>query len=157
MSGWTLFLCAAAAGMLLILWMDHVRRQHEQMDKERMRRSMLYYEIDPLVQEARKHDIDHVLVERSRIVFFSVCPPGEIGSYVFSEWGHRPLNPRRVWALLQAVCDDVPVLQESRCYRLKPYWVIRPNGQRDRAYELIIRSGYKTEVMYSRQRKPRLY
>ena len=45
MSGWTLFLCAAALGMLLILWFDRSRRQHEEMDKERMRHSMLYYEV----------------------------------------------------------------------------------------------------------------
>ena len=74
MSGWTLFFCTAAIGMLLILWVDHTRRQHERMDKERMRGSMLYYEIYPLVLEARKHEIDHVLIERTRIVFFAVCP-----------------------------------------------------------------------------------
>ena len=45
MGGWTLFFCAAAVGMLAILWTDHIRRQHERMDAERMRGSMLYYEI----------------------------------------------------------------------------------------------------------------
>lgn len=157
MSGWTLFFCAAAVGMLLILWGDRVRRQHEQVDKERMRGSMLYYEIYPLVVEARKHDIDHVQIERTRIVFFSVCPPGEIGAFVLSEWGHRPLNPRRTLALAQVIADDLPILQESQCYRLKRYRVMRPNGKKDDAYQFIIRSRYKTEIMYARQRKPRLY
>ena len=157
MSGWTLFFCAAAVGMLLILWADHVRRQHEQQDKERMRRSMLYYEIYPLVQEAQRHDIDHVLIERTRVVFFSVCPPGEIGAFVLAQWGHRPLNPRRTWALTQAICDDLPILQESQCYRLRPYRVTRPTGQKDQAYQFMIRSGYKSEVMNARQRTPRLY
>ena len=157
MSGWTLFLCAAALGMLLILWYDRSRRQHEEMDKERMRRSMLYYEVYPLVLEARKYNIDRVQVERTRVVFFSVCPPGEIGSYVFSEWGHRPLNPRRTWALAQVIADDLPVLQETQCYRLRRYKVMRPTGQKDDAYQFIVRSGYKTELMYARERKPRLY
>ena len=101
MSGWTVFLCTAALGMLLILWYDRSRRQHEEMDKERMRHSMLYYEVYPLVLEARKYNIDRVQIERTRVVFFSVCPPGEIGAYVLSEWGHRPLNARRTWALAQ--------------------------------------------------------
>jgi hypothetical protein len=157
MSGWTLFFCAAALGMLLVLWVDHSRRQHERIDKERMRGSMLYYEIYPLVLEARKHEIDHVLIERTRIAFFAVCPPGEIGAFVLSEWGHRPLNSRRTLALAQVIADDLPVLQEPRCYRLKRYRVTRPNGQKDDAYQFIIRSGYKTELMYARQRKPRLY
>ena len=157
MSGWTLFLCAATIGMLLILWADYIRRQHELMDKERMQGSMLYYEIYPLVLEARKHEIDHVQIERTRITFFSVCPPGEIGSFVLSEWGHRPLNSRRTLALTQVIADDLPILQENKCYRLKRYRVTRPNGQKDDAYQFIIRSGYKTELMYARQRKPRLY
>ena len=157
MSGWTLFFCAAALGMLIIVGIDYSRRQHEQMDRERMRGSMLYYEISPLVAEARKHEIDHVLIERTRVVFYAVCPPGEIGSFVLSEWGHRPLNPRRTLALAQVIADDLPVLQQSHCYRLQTYKVTRPNGQKDQAYRFIIRSGYKTELMYARERMPRLY
>ncbi len=157
MGGWTRFFCAAAVGMLAILWTDHIRRQHERMDVERMRGSMLYYEIYPLVVEARRHNIDHVIIERTRIVFFSVCPPGEIGAFVMSEWGHRPLNPRRTLALAQVIADDLPILQESRCYRLKRYKGPRPNGQKDDAYQFMIRSSYKTGLMYARERKPRLY
>ena len=157
MSGWTLFLCAAALGMLLILWFDRSRRQHEEMDKERMRHSMLYYEVYPLVLEARKYDIDRVQIERTRIVFFSVCPRGDIGAYVLSECGQRPPSARGTRALAQVIADDLPVLQESQCYRLRRYKVMRPTGQKDDAYQFIIRSGYKTEIMYARERKPRLY
>ena len=55
------------------------------------------------------------------------------------------------------IADDLPVLQESQCYRLRRYKVMRPTGQKDEAYQFIIRSGYKTELMYARERKPRLY
>ena len=157
MSGWTLFFCAAVAGALAILASDWNRRRHEQVYKERMRRSMLFYEIYPLIVEARQHDIDRVQIERSRIIFYAVCPPGEVGSYVLAERGHRPLNPHRVWALTQAVADELPVLQESRCYKLKRYKVMRPNGKKDDAYQFIIRNAYKMECLYARQRKPRLY
>jgi hypothetical protein len=107
--------------------------------------------------EARRHNIDHVIIERTRVVFFSVCPPGELGAFVMSEWGHRPLNPRRTMALAQAIADDLPILQENRCYKLQRYKVMRPNGQKDDAYQFMIRSSYKTELMYARERKPRLY
>ena len=33
----------------------------------------------------------------------------------------------------------------------------RPTGQKDEASQFVIRSGYKTEIMYARERKPRLY
>ena len=139
------------------LWADRRRRQHEQMYKKRMRESMLYYEIYPLVVEARKHDLDQVQIERGRVTFCAVCPPGEIGAYVMSDHGHRPLNPQRLWSLTQVLADDVPILQESRCYRFRRYRVTRPNGQKDDAYQFIIRPSYKTDLMYARQRTPRLY
>ena len=157
MNGWAVLLSAVLAGAIAALWVDSRRRQHEKMYKIRMRNSMLYYEIYPLVAEARKHDLDRVQIERTRVAFYAVCPPGEIGSYVFSEHAHRPLNPQRTWALTQVLADDLPVLQEARCYRFRRYKVMRPNGQKDGAYQFIIRPSYKTEIMYARQRRPRLF
>ena len=157
MSGWTLIIMAALAGAVVLYWSDRRRLQHEQIDKERMRGSMLYDEIYPLVAEAKKHQIDRVLVERSRVVIYTVCPPGLLGEYVLTDRGHRPLNDIRTWALAQVIAEDLPVLQHSACYRLRRYRVMRPNGRRDDAYQFIIRSRYKTELMYARQRHPRLY
>ena len=59
--------------------------------------------------------------------------------------------------MAQVIADGLPVLQESQCYRLRRYKVMRPTGQKDDAYQFVIRSGYKTEIMYARERKPRLY
>lgn len=157
MSGWTLFFCAAAVGLLLLFIQERVARQHEEMYKQRMRGSMLYYEISSLIDEAKKHDLDRVLIERGRVAFYAVCPPGEVGSYLFSEHGHRPLNPDRVWALTQVIADEFPLLREKQCYRMKRYPITRPNGQTDDAFQFVIRTAYKTDLMYARQRKPRLY
>lgn len=157
MNGWTLLFGAAVLCIIGVILADIRRRQHEQMYKKRMRESMLYYEIYPLVVEARKHDLDRVQIERSRVIFYAVCPPGEVGSYVLSEHGHRPLNAHRTWALTQVLADDLPILQEYRCYRFRRYRVTRPNGQKDDAYQFIIRQNYKTDLMYARQRKPRLF
>lgn len=156
MSGWTLLLLAAVAVVALFLW-DRSRRQHEEIYKQRMRGSMLYYEIYPLIVEAKKHDLDRVIIERGRVAFYAVCPPGEVGSYQFRDGGHRPLNPHRVWALAQLIADEVPLLNEKGCYRLKRYVITRPNGQKDDAYQFIIRTGYKTDLMYARQRRADLY
>ena len=152
MSAGALAVCAAGVGLLLSFLIDRRRRQHEQLYVKRMQGSMLYYELYPLIALARKHDIDHVQVERSRIVIYSVCPPGKIGEYVLSEWGRRPLNPERTWALAQALALDLPILQETQQYRLRRYRVIRPNGQKDYGYQFMIRRGYKTELMQARQR-----
>jgi len=157
MNGWTLFLGAAAVGLLLLFFQERISRQHEEMYKQRMRGSMLYYEIYPLIAEARKHDLDRVIIERSRIAFYAVCPPGEVGSFLFSERGHRPLNPYRVWALTQVIADDFPLLKEKGCYRMKRYVITRPNGMKDDAFQFVIRTAYKADLMYARQRKPRLY
>ena len=39
-----------------------------------MRGSMLYNEIYPLIAEAQKRQIDRVLVERNRVVIYTVFP-----------------------------------------------------------------------------------
>ena len=151
MNGWTCCLVAVLllAGVALLI--DRDRRQHEQVYAQWMRRSMLYYEIRALVNEAKKHEIDRVQIERSRIVFYAVYPPGKIGEYVLSDHGHRPLNPYRTMALAQALLEDLPVLQENRYYRLQRYTVVRPNGKKDYGYRFTIRSHYKAKLMYARQ------
>ena len=78
-------------------------------------------------------------------------PPGKIGEYVLSDHGHRPLNPQRTLALVQALMADVPIQEENRYYRLQRYAVTRPNGQKDYGYQFTIRSAYKTKLMYARQ------
>ncbi len=153
MSGWTLLFLAVLGLAAVALLIDHDRRQHEEVYAQRMRRSMLYYEIYALVSEARKHEIDRVQIERNRIVFYAVYPPGKIGEYVLTDHGHRPLNSYRTMALAQALMEDLPVLQESRYYRLQRYTVVRPNGKKDHGYRFTIRSHYKAKLMYARQQR----
>ena len=157
MDGWTLVFCVMLACAGLLLWSDLRRRQHERLYRQRMRGSMLYYEIHPLIQEAQKRQIDRVLVERNRVVIYTVFPPGMLGEFVLTDSGHRPLNADRTWALTEVIAEDLPALRQSRCYRLKRYRVLRANGKRDSAYMFIIRSAYKTELLTARQRRPRLY
>ena len=157
MDGWTLVFCVMLAVAGLLFWSDHRRRQHEQIYKKRMKGSMLYCEIYPLIVEAQKRHIDRVVVERSRVVIYTVFPPGMLGEYVLTDSGHRPLNADRTWALAEAIADDLPALKQSRCYRLKRYRVMRPNGKTDGAYMFIIHSAYKSELLCARQRRPRLY
>lgn len=153
MDGWTLFFALALAAAGCALLVDYHKRKYEEVYAERMRRSMLYYEIHSLVSEAKSHEIDRVQVERNRIVFYAVYPPGKIGEYVLTDHGHRPLNPERTLALVQALMEDLPILQENRYYRLQRYPVIRPNGKKDYGYRFTIRSGYKTKLMYARQQR----
>lgn len=153
MSGWTLFFCAfGLVAVLALLIADEKRRQHELLQMERMRSSMLYYELYPLVLFARKHDIDRVQIERNRVVFYGVCPPGSMGEFSLTERNYRPLNEQRTRALMLVLAEDIPILRENGCYRLQRYRVYRPNGKRDDAYQYVIRSRYKTALMYERKR-----
>ena len=152
MGGWTLFLCGAAfrAAVILLVW-DERRRQHELLRMERMRASALYYQLYPQVVFARKHQLDRVQIERSRVTFYAICPPGRICDFVMAEHGFRPLSPQRVKALAQVIADDIPELQVNAHYKLRRYRLTRPNGQKGDAYLFTIRSRYKTQLMYARQ------
>ena len=155
MNGGALFFSAIGlAAALILLIYDERRRQHELLAMERMRGSMLYYDLYPLVAYARQHNLDRVQVERSRVVFYGVCPPGRMGEFVLAERGYRPLNARRTLALAQVLAEDIPVLRSGACYRLRRYAVQRPNGRRDNGYQYVICSRYKTALMYERQWAP---
>jgi len=107
-----------------------------------------------MVLYARKHEIDRVRVERNRIVFYGVCPPVSMGEFILSQRGYRPLNARRTKALVMVLAEDIPLLRSNTHYRLQRYPVIRPNGQKDHGYQYVIRSYYKTALMYERRRVP---
>lgn len=157
MNGWAFFFFAALlmTGISLLI-SDGVRRQHELKQMERMRRSRMYYDLYPLVQYARRHNIDRVQIERTRIIFYAVSPPGKMGQFVLEEMNYRPLSPRHTRALTLVLAEDLAPLQEKKWYRLKKYYVMRPNGIRDEAYQYIITSRYKTALV-SRKNRVHLY
>lgn len=157
MNGWAFFFFAALlmTGISLLI-SDGVRRQHELKQMERMRRSRMYYDLYPLVQYARRHNIDRVQIERTRIIFYAVSPPGKMGQFVLEEMNYRPLSPRHTRALTLVLAEDLSPLQEKKWYRLKKYYVMRPNGIRDEAYQYIITPRYKTALV-SRKNRVHLY
>lgn len=152
MGGWTLFLCGAAFALALglLIWDDR-RRRHELLRMERMRASSLYYQLYPQVMFARQHQLDRVQIERNRITFYAICPPGRICDFVVAEYGFRAMTPKRVQALMHLLAEDIPALQINAHYRLRRYRIIRPNGQKDFGYLFTIRSRYKTHLMQARQ------
>ncbi len=153
MQVWVLFACACLLlGAATLLIMDRRTRQREALWMERMRHSNLYWQIVPLVDFARRHDIDSVRIERDHISFFSVCPPGKMGEFIPSQMGFTPLNAHNTLALAQLLAEEMPLLQSDSKYRFRRYRVMRPNGVWDMAYEYTIRSSYKTALMYERKR-----
>lgn len=152
MNGWALFLCVL--GLLLALALliyDHRRRQHEQLRIERLRLGALYREMLPLVKDMRRHDLDRVRVERDRVIFYGVCPPGKIGEFVLAEYSFPPMSRACTRTLTLLLAEDIPALREDTHYRLKRYRVERPNGMLDDAYLYVIRSYYKSSLMYKRE------
>ena len=153
MSGWAFFFFALLliVSFLLLIY-DAVRRQHELKMMERMRRSRMYYEVYGLVKYARKHDIDKIRIERTRIIFYAVNPAGKMGDFVLEDWGYRPMTPAQVRALTLVLAEDLAPLQERKWYRLSRYTVVRPNGIKDDAYQYTIKPQYKTLLVAQRKR-----
>ncbi len=153
MNGWVLFACAALLiGASILLIIDRRTRQYEALRVERMRHSEMYDSLFPLIDFARRHDIDSIRIERDHVSFFSVCPPGKMGEFVPSRMGYVPMNEQKTLALAQLMAEEMPVLASSARYRFRRYRVMRPNGVVDNAYEYTIRSSFKTALMYERKR-----
>lgn len=138
------FFVALLITSITMLIYDHNRRQHELKQMERMRRSRMYYDLYPLVQQARKRAIDKIQIERTRIIFYAVNPPGKMGEFVLFEKGYRALSPAHTRALTLVLAEDLSPLRERKWYHLRHYTVMRPNGIRDDAYQYTITPRYKT-------------
>ena len=142
-------LCFIASMALLIG--ERVRRAHQELAMKRMRESAMYAELYDLILYAQRYDLDEIRIERDRISFFSMIPPGCIGVFELSVSGYRYMNARKVHALSQVLALDLAQLQSARQYRLRRYKVMRPNGQMDNAYVYTARSGYKAKVLAKRR------
>ena len=145
-------LCFAASIALFVV--EHIRRAHHELAMKRMRESALYAELYELILYAQRYDLDEIRIERDRISFFSMIPPGCIGVFDLTLGGYRYLNRRKVLALTHVLSVDLPQLQSNRQYRLKRYRVMRPNGQMDDAYVYTARSAYKARVVMKHRRVP---
>ncbi|MBR6524436.1 MAG: hypothetical protein IKT57_00525 [Clostridia bacterium] len=152
MSGWMLAaMVACFVASVALLVGDRVRRAHQELAMKRMRASALYAEIYELILYAQRYDLDEIRIERDRISFFSMIPPGCIGVFDLTLGGYRYLNPGKVYALMQVLAIDLPQLQSARQYRLRRYRVMRPNGQMDVAYAYTAKSAYKAKVLVKRR------
>ena len=152
MNGWAMALvvCCVLGAVALLGW-DHTRRAHQLLAMQRMRNSQLYADLYQLIKVCQQYDLDEVRIERDRITFFGMFPPGCIGVFNLAVGGYRYLNARRVEALTQVLALDLPQLQSDRHYRLRRYKVMRPNGMLDNAYVYTARSAYKARVVYARK------
>lgn len=152
MNGWLfagMVLMFTAAVSLLIG--ERVRRAHQILAMKRMRESRMYADLYELILYAQRYDLDEIRIERDRISFFSMIPPGCIGVFELSVGGYRYMNAQKVRALSHVLAIDLPQLQSAGQYRLRRYKVMRPNGQLDDAYVYTARSAYKAKVLAKRR------
>lgn len=139
--------CLVLAVFLMIRERQRILRERLLMTK--LRNSKLYADMYPLVRFARRRDLDQVRIERNRIVFSAVCPPGKLCEFSLTEGGFRMLSGNRTRILAEVLAEDIPILK-SPLYSLHRYRVMRPNGRIDYGYVYTIRSVYKSQIMRER-------
>ena len=157
MSVWTLLMIAALMGAFLAYCLGRAQQSHDLIYKQRLRHSELFAQIYPLIERAKASDLERVQIERTRVSFYSVYPPGIIGEFSLTDTSWSPMDERKLWAMTQAIADDLPILLENKCYRLSHMRVQRPNGIWDSMYHYDINMGYKTELIKACQRRRRIY
>lgn len=149
--GWVICAAMAVVGLALLL-REHARQSHQLQDMHKMRGSRLYEEIYAIVEAVRRSDLDEVRIERDRVSFFSIYPPGKIADFDLQKAGFPPLNNERAYALAQVLAMDIPQLQSSRNYEFRRYKEMRPNGSANEIYIFTAKKAYKAEVMAHRTR-----
>lgn len=115
-------------------------------------RQRLYKDIYPLILRAAARDLDQVRIERDRITFTLVCPPGTLGVFELCQCGHRQMSRTRTRVLAEVIAEDIEILRDRGKYGLSRYRITRANGSVDYGYVYTIRTPYKDAVMEARRR-----
>ena len=144
-------IAALVCGILLLI---HYRREREkeQYRIETLRNNPLYRDLLPLVRRAAARDLDQVRIERDRIVFTLVSPPGTLGVYELRQSGHSQMSRTRTRVMTELLSEDIDLLRDRTKYSLTRYRIVRANGTADYGYVYTIRSPYKDYVMEARRR-----
>ncbi len=148
MTGWALAACIACAlAGMAILTEERIYRARCLNAMRKMRGSALYAELYEMLTLLNDKNLDEVRIERDRISFSGINPPGRLADFNLAERGYRFLDQDRILALVQVLALDLPALQNTRNYRLSRYYVTRPNGTRDSAYHYTAKGEYKMKVL----------
>ena len=142
---------ALAVGIYLLIRYQR-ERQKELYRMEALRDSRLYKDIYPLILRAAARDLDQVRIERDRITFTLVCPPGTLGVFELCQCGHRQMSRTRTRVLAEVIAEDIEILRDRGKYGLSRYRITRANGSVDYGYVYTIRTPYKDAVMEARRR-----
>ncbi len=119
---------------------------------EALRDSRLYKDLYPLIRRAAARDLDQVRIERSRITFTLVYPPGTLGVFELRQAGHAQMSRIRTRVMAEVLAEDIELLQDRRKYALTRYRIIRANGAVDYGYVYTVRTPYKDRIMEARSR-----
>ena len=106
---------ALAVGIYLLIRYQR-ERQKELYRMEALRDSRLYKDIYPLILRAAARDLDQVRIERDRITFTLVCPPGTLGVFELCQCGHRQMSRTRTRVLAEVIAEDIEILREGKSY-----------------------------------------
>ena len=148
------YMALALALIAAVYLLSHYQRerQKELYRMEALRSSRLYKEIYPLILRAAARDLDQVRIERERITFTLVCPPGTLGVFELCQCGHRQMSRTRTRVMAEVIAEDIEILRDRGKYGLMRYRITRANGSVDYGYVDTIRSPYKDAVMEARRR-----
>ena len=138
---------AALIGGILLLIHYKREREKEQYLIEELRSKPVYRDMLPLVRRAAARDIDQVRIERDRIVFTLVCPPGTLGIYELRQSGHTQMSRTRTRVMTELLAEDIDLLRDRTKYSLTRYRITRANGSVDFGYVYTIRSPYKDKII----------
>lgn len=145
-----IFLALAAGFYLLFRYMRE--RQKELMRMEQLRNKRLYKDLYPLISRAAARDLDQVRIERDRITFTLVYPPGTLGVFEVRQSGHHQISRTRTRVIAEVIAEDIEILRDRSKYNLTRYRITRANGSWDYGYVYTIRTPYKDAIMEARRR-----
>ena len=137
--------------LALALWIANWRwTRRERLRMVKLRGSKMYADLYHLVRLARERELDQVRIERTRVTFTSVCPPGVLFEYKIRNISLRSLGKDRTRVLAEVLGEDIAKLNSIH-YSLRRYRVWRSDGTWEWGYAYTLRPVYKARLLKSRK------
>ena len=93
------------AGLGILIWQRN-ESAHQLVAMRRMRGSDMYAAFYPVLQAALEKGIDEVRIEKERVTFMGIIPPGKSAEFDFVAEGFRCPDRYRLQVLTQLIALD---------------------------------------------------
>jgi len=140
-------LAALLAGVVVAyFYREHVREKHLQLRVQKLYASQLFEDMIPMLQFARHHTIEQLVVDKTGVVLRYLHAEGAETAFLMRPNGYAYLTVEQQEAMRSVLEECLPKLRETEKYHVMRRRIVLLNGSVEYAYQYTIDNEYKAQL-----------